>query len=131
MNWHKTAVVSRKPQFCVDNKRDAKFICDAKSTHNDYQEIGATRQLTAPLNLHITMVDGSVFYHPNNPTTLNPCDLGEFHINTQTESNSFTPKQKPTTITAAPSTQNYVLYQTIPSGPYNKYSTMLEPPAPN
>ena len=52
-------------------------------------------------------------------------------MNIQTEPNSFTPKQKPTTITAAHPTQNYVLHQTVPLGPCTKYSPMLQHPGPN
>ena len=73
--------------------RDAKFTCDVKSSNNDNQEIGLARHPTAPFNPHITKVDSSVFYHPNDQTCLNFCNLGEFHINTQTEPASFTSKQ--------------------------------------
>ena len=87
VNWYRTAVVSREPAFCVDGKRDSKFSCDAKSLLYNFTEIGVTKRSTAPLNPHITEVDGSVFYYPNNPTTPNSCDLGEFHMNTQTKPN--------------------------------------------
>ena len=59
VNCHKNGVVSQKPTFCVDDKRDAKFTCDAKSSNNDNQEIGVTRHPTASLNPRITKVDGS------------------------------------------------------------------------
>ena len=131
MNGHKTAVVSRKPTFCVDDKHDSKITCDTKSLYKTYPEIGVTRQPTAPLNPYITKVHGSVFYHPSHSTSSNPCDLDEFHVNTQTEPNSFTPKQKSPTIAAAPPAQNYVLHQAISPGLYTKNSPLLEPPAPN
>ena len=117
--WHKTAAVS-DTIFCVDDKRDAKSTCNVENLNNDNQEIGKVRYFTTRLNPHITKVDGSVFYHPSDPISSNPCDLGEFHMNTQTKSTSFTSRQIPTTITATPTNQNYVLHQTIPCGLYTK-----------
>ena len=72
-----------------------------------------------------------MFYDPSDPISSNPYDLSELHMNTQTELNYFVSKQKPTTITAAPLTQNYVFHQTISPGFYTKNSPMLEPLAPN
>ena len=49
MKWHKTAVISRTFTFCVDDKRDAKFTCDVKSSSNDNnQDIGVAKHPAVP-----------------------------------------------------------------------------------